>query len=77
MSLAKADPAHQYDVGALVSKLVPEYVQLLKQLKQLGVPEVLLDAKSRLAWLTASKGQAQGRHFCPDKQIRMAVVCMC
>ena len=42
VSLAKADPDTKLDVEALVRKLVPEYVGLLQQLKDLGVPEVLL-----------------------------------
>ena len=41
VSLAKADADIKLDVGSLVQKLVPKYVGLLQQLKELGVPEVL------------------------------------
>ena len=40
VGLAKGDNKGTYDPVALVKKLVPAYVQLLEQLKGLGVPEV-------------------------------------
>ncbi|KAK9811094.1 hypothetical protein WJX73_002072 [Symbiochloris irregularis] len=40
ITLVSTAKATKLDVGAVVSSLVPEYVQLLKQLKELGVPEV-------------------------------------
>ena len=42
VSLAKADAGTHLDVGAMVKKLVPVYVELLQLLKEMDVPEVLL-----------------------------------
>lgn len=60
VSLAKADPDTQLDVGALVQKLLPEYVNLLQQLKGLDVPEVLnaeLSPHERLQQLLLQHGR--------------------